>query len=96
MEQVLLSSILYEPSLFEDVASELKAIDFYSITHQKIFQAMVDLEKENEVIAEDFILKKLKKEKNFNQDIMLTILSTSPISSIKPYIKEIKEFSNKY
>ena len=95
IEETLLSSILYEPSLFEDVASDLKFDDFYSITHQKIFQAMSELEQEDEVIADEFILKKLKQQKNFNEESMFKILSTSPVTSIQPYIKQIREFSNK-
>ena len=43
IERALLSSIFFEPDIFEDVLGVLKSSDFYLVEHQKIFKAMEDL-----------------------------------------------------
>lgn len=42
-EQALLGSVMISPKSLGEIADFLKADDFYSIRHQKIYQAMLDL-----------------------------------------------------
>ncbi len=91
IERALLSSILFDPSTFEDVAAVLKPKDFYLPAHKYIFEAMLECERDDLPIDEEFIKKKLNQANRFDEDAMLEILSTNPLPSTKAYIEEIRE-----
>lgn len=95
IERSILSSILFNPSSFEDVAASLKPRDFYLPAHKYIFEAMEACEQEDLPIDEEFIKKKLKQEERFDEEAMLEILSTNPLPSVKAYVEEIREKSIK-
>ncbi len=91
MERSVLSSILFNPSLFEDVAASLKSKAFYLPAHKDIFEAMEQLEKDQKPIDEEFLSKKLHQDKKFNEETMLEVISTSPLPSVKAYVDELNE-----
>jgi len=95
IERSILSSILFNPASFEDVAASLKPRDFYLPAHKYIFEAMEACEQEDLPIDEEFIKKKLKQEERFDEEAMLEILSTNPLPSVKAYVEEIREKSIK-
>lgn len=95
IERSVLSSILFNPAVFEDVAATIKPRDFYLPAHKYIFEAMETCEREDLPIDEEFIKKKLNQENRFDEESMLEILSTNPLPSIKAYIEEIREKSIK-
>ncbi len=95
IERSVLSSILFNPATFEEVASGIKARDFYLPAHKYIFEAMEECEREDLPIDEEFVKKKLNQEERFDEDAMLEILSTNPLPSVKAYIEEIREKSIK-
>lgn len=95
IERSVLSSILFNPATFEDVATELKPRDFYLPAHAHIFEAMEECEREDLPIDEEFVKKKLNQKDRFDEDAMLEILSTNPLPSIKAYVEEIREKSIK-
>ncbi|PID47713.1 MAG: replicative DNA helicase [Proteobacteria bacterium] len=91
MERSVLSSILFNPALFEDVASTLKVNAFYLPAHRDIYEAMGFLEKNDKPIDEEFLSKKLNQDKKFNEEAMLELISTSPLPNIKAYVDELNE-----
>ncbi len=91
IERAVLSSIFFNPSTFEEVASILKPKDFYLPAHKYIFEAMLECEREDLPIDEEFVKKKLNQANRFDEDAMLEILSTNPLPSTKAYIEEIRE-----
>ena len=91
IERSVLSSILFNPALFEDVASRLKGVDFYLPAHRYIFEAMEACERSDLPIDEEFVRKKLNQENRFDEEAMLEIMSTNPLPSITAYVQEIKE-----
>jgi len=95
IERSVLSSILFNPASFEEVASTIKARDFYLPAHKYIFEAMEECERADLPIDEEFVKKKLNQEERFDEDAMLEILSTNPLPSVKAYIEEIREKSIK-
>jgi len=95
IERSVLSSILFNPVLFEDAAEVLKAKDFYLPSHKYIFEAMEECERDDLPIDEEFIKKKLNQNGRFDEEAMLEILSANPLPSIRAYIQEIKEKSIK-
>ena len=95
IERSVLSSILFNPAVFEEVAATVKARDFYLPAHKYIFEAMETCERDDLPIDEEFIKKKLNQDGRFDEESMLEILSTNPLPAIKAYIEEIREKSIK-
>ena len=95
IERSVLSSVLFNPATYEEVASAIKPRDFYLPAHKYIFEAMEECEREDLPIDEEFVKKKLNQEERFDEDAMLEILSTNPLPSIKAYVEEIREKSIK-
>lgn len=91
MERSVLSSIFFNPSLFEEVAASIKSNAFYLPSHKNIFEAMQWCERENLPIDEEFVSKKLNQDNNFDEEAMLEIQSTSPLPSINAYVDELRE-----
>ena len=91
IERAVLSSIIFDPSLYEDVAAILKPEDFYHPFHKNIFAAMEELFREDEPIDEEFLKEKLILKKEFNENEFLEILAANPLSNTAAYVKEIKE-----
>jgi replicative DNA helicase len=94
-ERSILSSIVFEPSQFDELSTALKQDDFYLPAHQDIFQVMLLLLQKDQPIDEEFIKKELIKIKKFDEQVMLEILSANPISNTKAYVDEIKDKSLK-
>jgi replicative DNA helicase len=94
-ERSVLSSIVFEPSQFDELGSILRKDDFYLPAHQDIFNAMTLLLQKEQPIDEEFIKKELLRMKKFDETIMLEILSANPISNTKAYVDEIKDKSLK-
>ncbi|WP_331774174.1 replicative DNA helicase [Sulfurospirillum sp. 1612] len=95
IERSVLSSILFDPGIFEDIAALLKPQDFYLPSHKFIYEAMLECEREDLPIDEEFIKKKLNQDNRFDEDAMLEIISTNPLPATKAYIEEIREKSIK-
>ena len=94
-ERSILSSIVFEPSQFDDLSTALKEDDFYLPAHQDIFSVMMLLLQKDQPIDEEFIKKELIRMKKFDEQVMLEILSANPISNTKAYVDEIKDKSLK-
>lgn len=94
-ERSILSSIVFEPSQFDELSSRLKIDDFYLPAHQDIFKAMLTLLQKEQPIDEEFIKKELMKMKKFDESVLLEILSANPISNTTAYVNEIKDKSLK-
>jgi replicative DNA helicase len=95
IEKAILSSILFDPESFDDILSEINSKDFYLSAHQKIYSAMVQLAHEDSPIDEEFIKNKLQNDDKFDDNSIVDILSTSPITNVKAYISELKELAFK-
>ena len=94
-ERSVLSSIIFEPSQFDELSVTLKKDDFYLPAHQDIFVAMLRLLQKDQPIDEEFIKKELIKAKKFDEQVLLEILSANPIANTAAYVAEIKDKSLK-
>ncbi len=92
-ERAILSAIIFDPGIFEEIAAKLTAKDFYHPFHQELFTAMEELFKEELPIDEEFLKRRLQKINKFDEVSMLDLLSASPISNYDSYIEEIKEYA---
>ncbi|MGE0738274.1 DnaB-like helicase N-terminal domain-containing protein [Sulfurimonas sp.] len=92
IEKSILSSIIFEPSLFDELGLLLKKDDFYLPAHQDIYSAIVLLVSKEKPIDEEFIANELKRAKRFNEAAMLEVLSANPLTSLHlfEYIKELR------
>ena len=91
IETSVLSSILFNPEIMDDIASKLRPNDFYLPAHRDIYETMVLLHNDDIPIDEDFLIKKSKK--TLNEKVLLEILSANPISNVNGYVRELKELS---
>lgn len=90
-ETSILSSFLFEPSLFIKYQMHLKSETFYLASHQAIFASMQMLIKKEMPIDEEFLKKELVKIKAFDEQVMLNIMTANPSTHIEQYIKELQQ-----
>ncbi len=95
IERGILSAILFDGKVYEDVASILTPKDFYLPFHQYVFEAMEELYKKDHPIDEVFLKDVLVKKNRFDESLFLEILATAPIEAVESYAKEIKDLSLK-
>jgi len=95
IERAILSSILFEYELFEEVSFKLKATDFYFPFHVKVFEAMQELVSSDKPIDEIFLKSILIKSKSYDEVAMLDILAANSISNIDAYVEDLIEMSKK-
>jgi len=95
IERGILSAVIFDPKVYEDIAAILKPQDFYLPFHQYLFDAMEELEHKDMPIDEIFLRDILIKKNKFDEDLFLEILGTAPIEAVEAYAKEIKDLSTK-
>ncbi len=95
IERAVLSAIIFDPEIIEDIAAKLKPQDFYLPFHQHMFEVMEELSLEEKPIDEEFLKKRLQSRGKYDEAAMIDVLSASPITNTKAYIEEIKSKANK-
>jgi replicative DNA helicase len=95
IERGILSAIIFDGKVYEDVAAILKPKDFYLPFHQYLFEAMEELYHKDMPIDEIFLRDILTKKNKFDEEAFLEILGTAPIEAVEIYAKEIKDLSVK-
>jgi len=95
IERSILSTIIFEPTTFEDIAAVIKPDDFYLPFHKVLFETMLELERDQKPIDEEFLKKELEKKKRFDEDSFFEILGSAPLSNISAYLDELKDKSIK-
>ena len=95
IERAVLSAIVFDPEIYEEIAAILKPEDFYLPFHQHLFSAMENLFEQELPIDEEFLRKELNKIDKFDEVAMIEVLSANPITNTKAYVQEIKDYSNK-
>lgn len=95
IERAVLSAIIFDPEIYEEIAAKLRAHDFYLPFHQYVFTSMEELSREEKPIDEEFLRSKLISMGKFDEVAMLDLLSANPISNTAAYLAEIKAKSSK-
>ena len=67
IERAVLSAIIFDPEIYEEVAAKLKPHDFYLPFHQHLFAAMEELSHEEKPIDEEFLRSKLQNKGKFDE-----------------------------
>ena len=92
IERAVLSSIIFRPDEIFSAVKILGIEDFYLKAHQDIYRIMLELYNQDMPIDEDFIRKR-GVGLNFNDSILIDILTANPITNVEAYCIEIKEDS---
>jgi len=95
IEKGILAAIIFDGANFENIASILKANDFYLPFHQDVFTSMENLHKKDYPLDETMLIEDLKKKEKFDEVKMSEIITTAPIEMTEIYAKEIKDKSTK-
>ncbi|WOE70142.1 DnaB-like helicase N-terminal domain-containing protein [Hydrogenimonas thermophila] len=95
IERAVLSTIVFEPVQYEDIAAQLKPEDFYHPFHQHLFVAMEDLFRGDQPIDEEFLREKLTKKNQFDEATFLDVVSVNPLSNVKEYCAELRKYTEK-
>ncbi len=95
IERAVLSAIIFDPEIYEEIAAKLSPQDFYLPFHQHVFLSMEELSREEKPIDEEFLRSKLVSMGKFDEVAMLDLLSANPISNTSAYLTEIKAKSTK-
>jgi replicative DNA helicase len=90
IEQSLLSTIFFNQNI-DELIDILEPIDFYLPVHQKVYETMLMLHKEDLPIDEEFVRSRGKIE----EGALIEILSANAISNARAYAKELKESAKK-
>ena len=92
IERLILSSIIFDYEQIFEISLILKKDDFYLKAHQDIYEVMLNLQEEGLPIDEEFIKNRVPKD-NFNENILIDIVSSKPIAEPQAYAFELKESS---
>ena len=92
IERLILSSIIFDYEQIFEISLILKKDDFYLKAHQDIYEVMLNLQEEGLPIDEEFIKNRVPKD-NFNENILIDIVSSKPITEPQAYAFELKESS---
>ena len=92
IERLILSSIIFDYEQIFEISLILKKDDFYLKAHQDIYEVMLNLQEEGLPIDEEFIKNRVRKD-NFNENILIDIVSSKPITEPQAYAFELKESS---
>ena len=95
IERAVLSTIVFDPRQYEEIAAQLKPEDFYHPFHQAVFEAMEALFTADQPIDEEFLKERLSKSGKFDEGAFLDILAANPLSNTHAYIEEIKAKAQK-
>ncbi|OHE16108.1 MAG: hypothetical protein A2525_03525 [Sulfurimonas sp. RIFOXYD12_FULL_36_11] len=93
IEKSILSSIIFEPSYFDEIITILKKDDFYLPAHEDIYSAISSLVAKDKPIDEEFIKKELQRAKKLDESILLDVLMANPIGSsinLYSYVQELR------
>lgn len=95
IERGLISSVIFEPEILDEINGILSSDDFFVPNYRNVFEIILELNKEEKPIDDSFIISKLKSKTNDAENILIEIMASTPISSVKGYAQEIKELSQK-
>ena len=94
IERAVLSSILFDYEIIEQISEMLKPTDFYLPAHSAVYDCILKLYSENMPIDEDFIRKRIEVSV-VSDSVLIEILTANAISNVMAYVQDIREGSKK-
>lgn len=93
-EQVILSSIFFNPSCFDKIKARLSSSDFFLPLNAHVFSAFNVLSEKNKPFTPEFVCAEINKTTKVDLDSVVKITGESPIVDVESYVEKIKEASN--
>ena len=93
MERSIISLIIFENDLYDNVAEILNSSDFFVSSYSNIFSIMGELREKGRPLDESFILPQLLKIDKNAETTIIEVLSSIPVSNYEPYLETIRNFS---
>ncbi len=90
IEQAVLSSILFEGTIEDEILDKLDPEFFYLPAHSEVYRVMLELHKEDYPIDEGFVQQRVDSKKA-SDSVIIAILSANAISNNTAYIQEMIE-----
>ena len=90
VERAILNSIISNPEQLQEVRRKLSAGSFYLPAHQLFFKAMCELASANQAYDDVFVQKHIGS--GFDENAMLEVLSSNPISNLSSYMESAQEY----
>lgn len=94
LEKIVLSSLMTDYTLIEDIIDFINVDDFYNLEYQEVYKTIQYLYN-NELPVEELFIRKYANKEILNDTTILDLVSTLPITKITNYANEIKENSKK-
>lgn len=95
IERAILSAIMFDPAILDDMQIKVKKEDFYKPFHQAIYESYISLHQKELPIDEEFVKKVLVDRGQWIENEFLEILACNPITNISHYVDTILEYSIK-
>lgn len=90
IERAILSSLIFELTADkEEQAERLQVKDFFSTAHQDVFGAIKYFIGSSTFFEEHLLSKYLIKHKSFDEQVLLDILSATPVANIASYVDQV-------
>jgi len=90
LERAILSTMMFENEAIESIEERIDCDDFFIADHKAIFRAILDLNREGKPADEMFVKSRILKSVKNAEDAMISVISSSPLSILSPYIDELK------
>lgn len=94
-ERSVLSAIVFNPEILEDIIGKINSHHFYLAAHQSIYQAMLNLQKSDKPIEEYYLHKELGKIGKLDEKVLVEVLTANPVSNVLPYLSGIVDYYRK-
>lgn len=95
IEEGVLSSFIFDSKQIDTLDVEISSKLFYFPFHVLVFETIMLLIDINKPVNEEFIITHLQKQKKYDEDSFLEILSASPISNLNSFIEELTDLAIK-
>ncbi|WP_416768508.1 AAA family ATPase [Sulfurimonas sp. ST-25] len=92
-ERAILSSILFDADLFMEYRHLLSQHMFYMPFHRSAYAAMEAVADNGNPVCEEFVAAELEKMGQMNEQMMLEMMSATPISNLAAYIEAVADFA---
>jgi len=95
IERAILSAVMFDPAILDDMQLKIKKDDFYKPFHQAIYESYISLHQKELPIDEEFVKKVLVDRGQWIENEFLEILACNPITNTSHYVDTILEYSIK-
>jgi len=95
VESAILSSAMFDEDSANKIVMLLSEEDFFIPAHREIYKIIKSLIKEGLPVDESFISPRLSKVIKNHEVILVDVMASSPITAIDPYVKLLKEYTQK-